>query len=52
MPSGAVEHENGMCALGDVKGDFGEVGIHGLRVGIGHERRGGGGALGADGAEN
>ena len=52
VPSGAVAHENGMCAVGDGAGDLGEVSGHGLRVGVGHDQRGGGPALGADGTEN
>jgi hypothetical protein len=32
VPAGTVEHENGLCALGDGAGDLGEVGVHGSGV--------------------
>jgi hypothetical protein len=52
MPSGAVQHENRVRAPGDGPGYLGEVGIHRLRVGMGHDQRSGGTAFGADGTED
>ena len=40
MPSGPVEDENGVGALGDVARDFVEVELHHVSVGVGqHEGR-------------
>ena len=52
MPTGAVEHENSMRALGDGAGNFCQVSVHGLRVRVGHDQRGGRSALGTDGPED
>ena len=39
--------DDGVCALGDGAGDLGEVSV---RLGVGHDERGGGAARGADGS--
>ena len=51
MPSGAVEHQDGVGALGDVARDFIEVKLHCLGVGEGQRERGADAACGTDGAE-
>ena len=51
MPSGAVEQQNGVGAVGDVARDFVEMQLHHVGVGIGQRQRGPDAAGGADGAE-
>ena len=36
MPSGPIEEENGVGALGDTAGDLIQMELHGLRVGVWH----------------
>ena len=38
-PAGAVEHEDGVRALGDCLGYLDEVGVHRLGIGIGFRRQ-------------
>jgi len=52
VPSGLVEHEDGMGAWADLGGDFVEVPLHGLGVAAGQDEGGADAALGADGAED
>ena len=52
MPACTVEDEDGVRPFGDRAGDFCEVGVHRLRVSIGHDQRGGGPTPWADGAED
>ena len=51
MPSGAVEQQNGVGALGDMSGDFLEMELHGLGVGEGQRKRSPDAARGTNGAE-
>ena len=51
VPSGPVEEQNGMGAVGDVARDFVEVELHHVGVGIGQRQRRPDAAGGADGAE-
>ena len=51
MPSGAVEQQHGVGALGDTTGDFFEMELHGLGVGEGQGKRGPDAAGGTNGAE-
>ena len=51
VPSGAVEQEDGVGALGDVAGDFLEVKLHRLGVGEGQRERGPDTSGGTNGAE-
>ena len=51
MPSGAVEQQHGVGALGDMAGDFIEMELHGLGVGEGQRKRGPDAAGGTNGAE-
>ena len=44
--------DDGVRSRGHRTRDFNEMGVHGLRVGMGHDRRGGGAAFGAGGAED
>ena len=37
MPSGLVEHEDGMGAGFDGEADFGEMSVERVRVGVGHD---------------
>lgn len=52
MPAGAIKNKDGVCADGNGVGDLDEMGVHRLRVSVGHDQRGGGSAFGADGAKN
>ena len=52
MPSGPVEHDEGMGAGFDGEGDLDEVGVECLRVGVGHDEAGGLALVRADGAED
>jgi hypothetical protein len=51
VPSGPVEDENSVGALGDVAGDFLEMELHGLGVGGGQRERGPDASGGTNGAE-
>jgi transposase len=51
VPSGAVEHEQGVGALGDLGTDLGEVQAHRCGADLRHGKRGTDAAGGADGAE-
>jgi hypothetical protein len=51
VPSGAVKQQNGVCAFGDVAGDFLEMELHGLGVGEGQRKRGPDASGGTNGAE-
>src|ERR1700674_2109780 len=51
VPSGAVEQQHGVGALGDVAGDFLEMELHGLGVGDGQRERGPDASGGANGAK-
>ena len=51
VPSGAVEQQHGVGALGDTTGDFFEMELHGLGVGEGQGKRGPDAAGGTNGAE-
>ena len=52
MPSGPVEHDEGMGAGLDGEGDLGEMGVECIRVGVGHDKAGGLAFHRADGAED
>ena len=52
MPSGSVEHDEGMGSGFDGEGDLGEMGVERLRVGVGHDEAGGLAFLRAYGAED
>lgn len=39
VPSGTVEQQNRVCALGHYHGDLVEMGLYGVRVGEGHGER-------------
>lgn len=52
VPSGPVENENGMASGLDLGGDFGQMLIHGLCVGAGHDKGGPDIACGADSTED
>jgi hypothetical protein len=51
MPSRLIEDENGVMAGLDLGADFGEVGVHGVAIAIGHDHARGGPGLWADGSE-
>ena len=51
VPSGAVEQQHGVRALGDMARDFVEVKLHRLGVGVGQRERGSDASGGTDGAE-
>jgi hypothetical protein len=51
VPSGAVEQQHDVGALGDVAGDFLEMELHGLGVGDGQRERGPDASSGANGAK-
>jgi hypothetical protein len=51
VPSGSVEQQDGVGALGDVARDFVEVKLHHVGVGVGQGERGADAAGGADRAE-
>lgn len=51
MPAGAIENEYGVGAGSDGSSDLGEVGVHGLGVGVGQDETGGGGAAGTNRTE-
>ena len=51
VPSGLIEQEDGVCARGDVEGDFLEMHVHGLTVAPGHDDTGGLAFSGADRTE-
>ena len=51
MPACAIKHDYGMCPWNDGFGDFGEVFIHRLRIGKGHDEGGGSGAFRTDGSK-
>ena len=51
VPSGAVEQQHGVGALGDMGGDFLEMELHGLGVGEGQRKRGPDASGGTNGAE-
>jgi len=51
MPPGAIEQQDSVRAPGDHAGDFDEVKLHGLCVGVGQCERRAGSARGADRAE-
>ena len=51
MPSGAIEQQHGVGALGDMALDFIEVELHRLGVGVGQGKRRSDAAGWADGAE-
>ncbi len=46
-----IAYANGMGAGCDPAGDLAQVGLHGMGVGPGHDKRGAGAARGADGAK-
>lgn len=52
MPAGAVADQDGVGSRGDLGADLGQVEVHRLGVGVGHDHGGADGALGADGAED
>lgn len=52
MPSGSVEHDQGMGAGFDGEGDLFEMSVECLRVGVGHDETGGLALVRADGAED
>ncbi len=52
VPSGLVEHDEGMGAGFDGDGDLGEVGVEGIGIGVGHDEAGGLALVRADGAED
>ena len=52
MPSGLVEHDDGMGSGFDGEGDFFEMGVESVRVGVGHDETGGLAFYRADGAED
>ncbi len=51
MPSGAVEQQDGVGALGDVARDFLEMELHGLGVGEGQRQRSADASGGTNGAK-
>jgi hypothetical protein len=51
MPSGAIEHDDGVASCGDVAADFGEVQVHRVSVNMGQDERCPEVAAGADGTE-
>jgi hypothetical protein len=51
VPCGSVEQRHGVGAVGDMVGDFVEVELHGLGVGVGQGERGADASGWADGAE-
>jgi len=51
VPSGSIEKQHGVGALGDMAGDFVEVKLHPVGVGVGQRERGPDAAGGADRAE-
>ena len=52
MPSCLIEHNEGMGSGFDGAGDFGEMGVHGMRIGPWHDKAGGLAFFRADGAED
>ena len=52
MPSGPVEHDDGMGAGFDGAADLGKMGVQRVRVGVGHDEAGGLAPVRADGAED
>ncbi len=52
MPSGPVEHDDGMGAGFDKAGDLFEMGVQCVCVGVGHDEAGGLALIRADGAED
>ena len=52
MPSGPVEHDEGMGAGFDGAADFGEMSIQRFRVDVGHDEAGGLALVRADGPED
>ena len=52
MPSGLVEHDEGMGSGFDGEGDLGEMSVECLRVGVGHDETGRFSFHRADGAED
>ena len=52
MPSGLIEHDEGMGSGFDGPGDLGEMGVQRVRVGPGHDKAGCFAFLRADGAED
>jgi len=52
VPSGLIEHRNGVGARGDLAADLGQVHTHRLAVTAGHDQRGAFALGGADGAKD
>ena len=52
VPAGLIKDQNGVTPGLDLGTDFGEMGVHGVAVAIGHDHAGGGAGLRADGAED
>ena len=52
MPSGLIEHDDGMGTGFNDAGDLGEVSVQRLRVGIGHDEASSFALAGADGPED
>ena len=52
VPSGPVEHDDGMGAGFDSAADLGEMGVQRLCIGVGHDEAGGLALVRADGAED
>ena len=51
VPAGAVEHQYGMMAFGDVPADFAQVQVHGVDIDPGQDQGGADATGGADGPE-